>query len=162
MLPTPIEARFDTLAAYRAAMADLLVVAKTQLAIFDTDLSSTQFDTRGAIALLVDFLRGKSKPSARVVLHDFSWLQSGAPRLLDLFRNYGHLIEIRRCPENLGNLTETFAIADGLHLVARFHIDHDRGKYLRHDPDEVEPWCKRFDELWGLCYETLPLSNLGL
>lgn len=162
MQPVPMESQFDTLAAHRAAIADLIEGAVRSLAIFDPDCAGLDLDSRAGVARLGAFLRRATGPSLRVVLHDFRWLETEAARLMTLLRDYGHVAAVSRTPESLRHLSEPFVLADGMHLVARFHFAHSRGKVLRYHPGEVEGWQRRFDELWPLCNEPLALSRLGL
>lgn len=162
MQPVPMEIRFDTLAGHREAFAELLGEARRSLVIFDPDGAGLGLATRAGCERLAALLDRAAGPCLRIVLHDFRWIATSAPRLMTLLRDYGHVATVRRTPESLRQLSEPFAVADGIHLVARFHFAHSRGKALHHHPDEVAGWQRRFDELWQLCDETLPLSQLGL
>ena len=142
--------RFDSEAGYRAAIDTVLSHATRELLIFDADLARMQLEDPARIALLRNFLAIAPTPRVRLVLRDTGEITNRSPRLLDLADRYAHAFSIRRAPDNMQHLADCHVIADKLHCVRRFHIDHARGALNTDDPAEVLPWLRRFDELWEL------------
>lgn len=162
MHPAPLEGRFDTLAGWRAALADLILQSRDELLIFDADLAGLGLASRDGIARLEALLGTGGRPCLRIVVHEFTWIERDAPRLMALLRRYAHVAPVRRSPDSLRQLSEPFAVGDGAHLALRFHADHARGRFAYHQPDQAEPWRRRFEDLWQCCEESLPLTRLGL
>jgi hypothetical protein len=67
-----------------------------------------------------------------------------------------------RSPRSLRHLSDSFALADGLHVVRRFHCDHMRGEAAFGDPGAALLPAQRFDALWEESRATLSPSVAGL
>ena len=98
----------------------------------------------------------------RLALHDPAHLEREAPRFLRLLRDYAHGIECRRTPRALRELTDSFCIADDLHIVRRFHSDHLRGEAAFDAPQQTELSRLRFDAIWAESQPGLQSSVTGL
>lgn len=149
-------------AEYRAACDAVLALARREIQIFDRDLARLQIESRPRVALLAAFLQGGAPRRLRMVLHDPSPLQDDCPRLLQLIGNHAHLVEVRQTPDNLRQLTDTHVFADGCHGVRRFHIDQPRSALAHDNPDYLNPWRLRFEELWEQSLPCLRLNTTGL
>jgi hypothetical protein len=159
---TPLTQPFDTEGAYRAAIDVTLASARRELCIFDRDLLRMGLGDRNRIALLTEFLAAGRDQRLRIVLHDFAPLESQLPRLIELMRLRSHLIETRRTPDHLRHLADCWVLADAAHGAIRFHADHARGKLVGNQPQEIEPWWRRFEELWHECEPCSPGTTTGL
>ena len=149
----PSYERFDSEAGYRAAIDFVLAQARSSLQVFDADLTRMQLQTPERTALVTKFLTSNIAPQLRIVVRDndgTSDIGRRLPKLMDLLEHYSHFFSIRKAPDNLMHLADCHVIADGLHCVRRFHIDHPRGALISGDLAEVLPWSQRFDELWEL------------
>jgi len=158
----PLTHPFDTEAAYRAAIDVVLTAARSEIRIFDRDLLQMALGKRERVALLADFLAGGRDRRLCIVLHDIAPLERFLPRLIELMRLRGHMIETRKTPDNLRNLTDCWLLADGAHGAIRFHVDHPRGKLVTDLAPEIEPWWRRFDDLWQECEMCTPGATTGL
>ncbi|WP_229507711.1 hypothetical protein [Massilia sp. Dwa41.01b] len=98
----------------------------------------------------------------RLALHDSRHIERHAPRFLRLQRDYGHLIECRQTPRTLRHLTDSFTIADDLHVLRRFHSDHMRGEAAFAMPSAVELPAHRFGLLWEEAHPALKTTLTGL
>lgn len=130
------------------------------LAAFDPDfavfpLGSTLFDS----ALRGFFARGGR---LRLALHDRTHIERHYPRFLRLLRDYSHLCECRQTPRNLRQLTDSFCIGDGRHIVRRFHSDHARGEAAFDQPLACELAQHRFELIWQESQASLHMSKTGL
>ena len=143
--------RFDTRAQFQQELRSLLARARDTLDLFDPDFALFTLGTPETDAELRRFLHAGG--SLRLAMHDSAWLERGAPRFLRLLRDYSHRIECRVTPCGLRQLTDSFAIADGMHVVRRFHSDHLRGAAAFDAPQEADLPRERFTAIWA---ESLP------
>jgi len=143
--------RFDTRAQFRQELRALLARACETLDLFDSDFALFMLGTPDTDAELRRFLH--TGGTLRLAMHDSAWLEREAPRFLRLLRDYSHRIECRVTPRGLRQLTDSFAIADGIHVVRRFHSDHLRGAAAFDAPQEADLPRERFAAIWA---ESLP------
>lgn len=152
----------DSERAYRAAIDVTLAAARAEIRIFDRDLLQMELGERPRVALLADFLAGGRDRRLRIVVRDIVPLEQRLPRLIELMRLRGHMIETRRTPEHLQYLADCWLLADGMHGAIRFHVDHARGKLVTNVAAEIEPWWRRFEDLWQECERCTPGTTTGL
>lgn len=158
----PREAHFDTFGDYREAVAQVVRTAQSQLMVFDSDLAQTGLESRAGAEMLGRFLLNSRSNRLRIVLHKPETISRTCPRLTDLLRRFGHNAALRQSPGDLRELADRFVVADGRHLVVRFHTDHARGKLVLANDAETAVWQRRFDALWDVATETTAVSSLGL
>jgi len=143
--------RFDTRAQFQQALHALLEGAQATLDMFDPDFALFALGTPATDAVLRRFLRKGGM--LRLAMHSTGWLEREAPRFLRLQRDYSQSVACRLTPRGLRQLTDSFAIADGIHVVRRFHSDHLRGAAAFGTPDEADLPRERFAAIWA---ESLP------
>jgi len=139
--------RFDTRAQFQQALHALLDRAQATLDMFDPDFALFTLGTPDTDAALRRFLRAGGV--LRLAMHSSAWLEREAPRFLRLLRDYSQSVECRLTPRGLRQLTDSFAIADGIHVVRRFHSDHLRGAAAFDTPDEADLPRERFTAIWA-------------
>lgn len=152
----------DSERAYRAAIDVTLAAARSEIRIFDRDLLQMGLGERDRVALLADFLAGSRDRRLHIVIHDIVPLEQRLPRLIELMRLRGHMIETRRTPDHLRHLADCWLLADSAHGAIRFHADHARGKLIANLATEIEPWWQRFDDLWQESERCAPGATTGL
>jgi hypothetical protein len=59
-------------------------------------------------------------------------------------------------------LADRYVLADQTHGAIRFHADHARGKAVSSMPAEIDPWWRRFDDLWQESEVCSPGTITGL
>lgn len=132
-------------AEYRAAIDEVLALARSALRVFDRNLAHMQFESRDRSArlesLLLDGIR------VELVLHDTTALLD-SPRLRRLLDRHGHLFEVRSVPVGLRHLADCHVLADSAHGIRRFHADQPRAAIEIDDPAAIQPWWQRFEDLW--------------
>ncbi|HZV54506.1 MAG TPA: hypothetical protein VFF82_06165 [Rhodocyclaceae bacterium] len=153
---------FDNEVDYRTAADLTLAAAKREIRIFDRDLERLELDARAHISLLSSFLAGGRDRHLRIVLHDTGPLERHQARLVTLIRQHTHTVEVRRTPEHLRHLTDSWILADQKYGTIRFHDDHARGKSIAGSAAEVRPWWQRFDEVWEASEVCSPGAATGL
>lgn len=157
---TPRAIRFDTRRDCEAQFLAVVEAAQRSLCLFDPDcavfsLGLTHVDT----ALRALLARGGQ---LRLSLHDTGHLERHAPRFMRLLRDYGHACECRQTPKTLRHLTDSFCIADGHHVVRRFHSDHMRGEANFDDALACDVPQHRFNAIWEESRITLQPTTTGL
>jgi len=156
----PAITRFDTRRELQAQWRALLDRAHHRLDLFDPDFAHFPLGAPDVEATLRAFLRGGGL--LRLALHDPTYIERACPRFLGIVRYYSEQVECRRSPRSLRHLSDSFALADGLHVVRRFHCDHMRGEAAFDAPAEVELPAYRFDALWEESTATLSPTVTGL
>jgi uncharacterized protein YjiS (DUF1127 family) len=159
-MAAPAPEPFDTRAAFQQRLGDVLARARTTLVMFDPDYAPFRLGAPDVDAALRRFLHDGGR--LRLALHDTAHLEREAPRFLRLLRDYAHAIECRRTPRALRDLTDSFCIADDLHIVRRFHSDHMRGEAAFDAPQQTELSRLRFDGIWAESQPGLQASVTGL
>ena len=155
--PEPVP--FDTRAAFQGHLGDVLARARAMLVMFDPDLTLFRLGAPEVDVILRRFLHAGGR--LRLVLHDPAHLEREA-RFLRLLKDYAHAIECRRTPRSLRALTDSFCIADDLHIVRRFHSAHLRGEVAFDAPQHTELSRLRFDAIWAESQPGLQASVTGL
>ncbi|HEX8788593.1 MAG TPA: hypothetical protein VF793_20585 [Telluria sp.] len=151
---------FDTRAGFQQQLRALLDRSFVTLDLFDPDLALFQLGAPDVDAALRRFLHGGGL--LRLAMHAAVHLERQAPRFMRLLRDYDHRIECRLTPRSLRQLTDSFAIGDGLHLVRRFHSDHLRGVATFDAPQETELHRERFAAIWAESEPGLQPTITGL
>jgi hypothetical protein len=153
---------FDSEAGFRAAIDLTLAAAQREVRIFDKNLVRLGIEDAAHVALLGRFLAGGAHRRVHIVLHDTGPLESRSPRLLALIRQHNHVIGIRKTPDHLRQISDCWVLADQDHGAIRFHADHPRGRRITAWSAEIEPWWRRFDELWEASEPCSPGAVTGL
>jgi len=155
-----MNASFDTRAAFQQQLGEVWARARVTLVMFDPDFTLFRLGAPDVDAELRRFLHAGGR--LRLALHDPAHLEREAPRFLRLLRDHAHGIECRRTPRALRELTDSFCIADDLHIVRRFHSDHLRGEAVFDAPQQAELSRLRFDAIWAESQPGLRASVSGL
>jgi hypothetical protein len=151
---------FDTRAGFQQQLGALFKRSFVTLDLFDPDFALFQLGTPEMDAELRRLLHAGGM--LRLVMHSASHLERHAPRFLRLVRDYSHRVECRVTPRSLRQLSDSFAIGDGLHLVRRFHSDHLRGEAAFDAPEEIELPRERFVAIWAESQPGLQPTITGL
>jgi uncharacterized protein YjiS (DUF1127 family) len=146
-MDAPHTIAFDTRTGFQQQLRSLLARSFVTLDLFDPDFALFQLGEPEVDAELRRFLHGGGL--LRLVMHDSARLERHTPRFMRLLRDYSHRIECRVTPRSLRQLTDSFAIGDGVHVVRRFHSAHLRGKAAFDAPLEIELPRARFVAIWA-------------
>jgi hypothetical protein len=158
--PGPHIEPFDSRAGFQQQLRALLARSFVTLDLFDPDFALFQLGSPETDAGLRRLLRAGGL--LRLAMHASSHIERHEARFLRLLRDYGPRIECRLTPRSLRQLTDSFAIGDGLHLVRRFHSDHLRGEAAFDAPQEVELPRERFGAIWAESLPGLQGTTTGL
>ena len=152
--------RFDTRAEFETQFRACLASARTRLDLFDPDFAVFPLGTSDIESGLREFL--KRGGVLRLAMHAPAHIERHYPRFLRLLRDYSHLVECRQTPRSLRQLTDSFCIADGQHVLRRFHSDHTRGEAAFEAPEAVDLPAHRFAAIWAESRLVLTQSVTGL
>ncbi|WP_426110018.1 hypothetical protein [Massilia sp. PWRC2] len=152
--------RFDSRSELHAHFRGLLARTHKRLQLFDPDFSVWPLDQPDVNGRLRELLANGA--SIELALHRSSHIERECPRFLHLLRDFSHRISCRATPPPLRQLTDSFCIGDGVHIVRRFHCDHLRGEVRFDHPPAAEISAERFAALWLEARPTLAVSTTGL
>ena len=156
----PVRLQFDTRRDCEAQFRECLAKAASTLQVFDPDFAIFPLGESGVDALLRAFLaRGGI---LQLAMHSPGHIERHYPRFVRLLRDYAHAIECRATSRALHQLTDSFCIADGIHIVRRFHSDHMRGEAAFDSPDATEIARERFAAIWAESRPALHPATTGL
>jgi hypothetical protein len=156
----PTILRFDTRADFQRLLAAVLERAQASLDLFDPDFALFRLGDPDVDAALRRFLHGGGQ--LRLAMHSSAHIERHFPRFLRLLRDQGHRIECRITHKGIRQLTDSFCIADALHLVRRFQSDHLRGEAAFDAPQETDVPRERFSAIWDESKLGLHVSTIGL
>jgi hypothetical protein len=156
----PTILRFDTRTEFQRQLRAVLERARVSLDLFDPDFSLFPLGDADIDAVLRRFLLDGGR--LRLAMHASGHIERHYPRFLRLLRDHGHRIECRLTGRGLRQLTDSFCIADGLHLVRRFHSDHLRGEAAFDAPQETDVPRERFEAIWEESQPGLHATTTGL
>ncbi len=142
----PPTIRFDTRRDCETQWRAVLERARRRLDMFDPDFAVFPLGSLDADARLRAFLGDGGR--LRLALHDSAHIERHYPRFLRLLRDYGHLVECRQTPRSLRQLTDSFCIADDVHVLRRFHSGHLRGEAAFEAPEAADLPAHRFAAIW--------------
>ena len=160
--PAPREAAVDTVAAQAEAIDEIVDLAQLRLCIFDNDLSQGGWNTVQRAGKLSSFLRRYRGARVELIVHDTRYLEASCPRLLALQKLHAAAMTIYRTGPEARRAMDPLVIADGRHMLHRFHIDQPRAALAIEMPATVRPWLMRFEEIWATGEPGLNASVLGL
>ena len=148
---------------YDSAVREILGLAQTTLLVFDETLSSLQLERPERIAALRRLLSAR-KPATRltIIVQKADFVRQYSPQLMDLLTVHSPALTIIQSPPHLDRLRDSLLIADGRHVLVRFHHDHARARLIIDDLAECAPYQQRFDEILGEGGGALSPMTLGL
>jgi len=147
---------------YSDAISLILQSAKSNILIFDQDLSRGGFSSLEKFNLLQKFLTENIASRLTIILQDAAFFQEKCPRLFNLLMIHGHKMSVHITNSSVKHVKECFILADGRHYVKRIHIDQARFKYALDDPHGVEVLNNRFQELQDAIEDAVTTKPLGL
>lgn len=152
--------RFDTRADVEAHFLACIARSRVSLQCFDPDFAVFPLGSSETDAALRQFLAGGG--SIELATHDHRHIERHYPRFMRLLKDYGHRISCRDTSRSLHQLTDSFCIGDGVHIVRRFHSDHMRGEAAYQAPALTEISIERFRAIWQESVPGLHSVTTGL
>ena len=157
----PGEKRLEGLAAYDAALDELLANAGQIVRIFDQGIGRN-FNSPQRYDLLRQVLLAGRNHRVRIVLHETSNVVRDCPRLIMLLRQFSHGLAIHQTLPAARRVYDPFAVADDTRFVHRFHYSDVRGVATIGDVAATSLLIKRFDEIWEASTPAVSATTIGL
>lgn len=157
----PGERKLEGLAAYDAALDELLANATHTVRIFDKSIGRN-FNSPGRHELLAQFLLARRTNRVRIVLHETTHIVRDCPRLMMLLKRFSHGIAIHQTLQAARRVYDPFAVADDARFVRRFHYTDIRGEATIGDVAATSLLIKRFDEIWAASAPAVAATTIGL
>lgn len=154
------ETRFDTRAELEQHFVECIGRSRALLQMFDPDFAVYPLGSGAVDAALRGFLAHGGV--IELAAHRVGLIERQYPRFLRLLKDYSHRISCRVTPRSLHQLTDSFCIGDGVHIVRRFHSDHMRGAAAFDAPSATEIQRERFASIWQESLPGLQASITGL
>lgn len=156
----PQAVQFDTRGAFQAQFGALLAATRGSLLLFDPDFAVFPLGASEADAALRALLAQGGH--IQLAMHGAGHIERHYPRFLRLLRDYSHLVECRITPASLRQLTDSFCVGDGIHIVRRYHSAHLRGEAAFDAPAATELARERFSAIWEASRPGLHPAVTGL
>lgn len=153
---------FDTPSELRAAFDALLAGTRRQLRLYDHDLRWLDLDAtprHGALRALCVAGGGRR---IELLLDDISHVARDHPRLMQLLRDFGHVIEIRQADPDAIRPDQAFALADRQGVLLRPDKATVRGTLHPADPGRVAALHQDFEGMWQRAPASVSATTLGL
>ena len=154
---------FDTLADYQAALDILIAEAQWRLRFYDATLEKGGFNAAARYERLRAFcLVGGGQRRIEILLDDPVHVQTQCPRLMNLLRDFSHVVEIRQTDGDSERPVYAFALADRSIWLKRFDKDTLPGHWARDDAAGTVLLHQEFEQLWLRAIPNVSASTLGL
>jgi len=147
---------------YQEAVDRILGMAATHVCIFDTDLRQLHLDDSCRLNELRRLVHSAAPDSLRIALRDAEPLRRSQAPLMNLLATHGHSFAVQQIPPHLAQLRDCLILIDKRHALIRFDKDQARSKLLIDEPEELRPYCERFEEIWRESGEPVSPTTLGL
>lgn len=152
---------FETPSEFRSAFDALLAGTHRQLRVYDHNLDLFEIDDAPRHAMLRALcVAGGSR--IELLLDDISRVARSHPRLMQLVRDFSHVLEIRQADPDAPRPDEAFALADHHGVLLRadkaavhgtLHLDDARDAVLLH---------QQFEGMWQRSPAGVSATTLGL
>lgn len=153
---------FETPAEFRAAFDTLLASTPRQLRLYDHDLSLLEVDHQPRHASLRALCVAGGGRRIELLLDDIQHLARDCPRLMQLVRDFGHVIEIRQADPNTPRPDQAFVLADRHGVLIRADKTAVHGTLHPDDPGSATPLHQSFEAMWQRAPASVSATTLGL
>lgn len=152
----------DSRADFAVGAREVMLLARRDLRIFDTDLSELGFNTPEVEEQMGKFLRGARTNRLLIAVRDTEYIVQSCPRLIRLLRQYSHAIFIHQINDKIRNLEDIMLIADDAHYLRRPNFEQPKGVVVLNDAGETRGWLNRFEEIWEQSTPAVSATTVGL
>ncbi len=157
----PGERKLEGVAAYDAALDELLANATHTVRVFDKSIGRS-FNSPQRCELLAQFLVARRTNCVKIVLHETANIVRDCPRLMILLKRFSHGLAIHQTLPAARRIYDPFVVADDTRFVRRFHYAEVRGEATIGDVAATSLLIKRFDEIWEASAPAVAATTLGL
>lgn len=155
-------AEFHTLTDYQSALDALVDEAQWRLRIYDATLEKAGLNAVARYDRLRAFCLGSPQRRIEILLDDPAHVQTQCPRLMNLLRDFSHVLEIRQTENESPRPAHSFALADRGVWLKHFDKNALPGQWVRDDAAGAVLLHQEFDQLWQRAIPNVSASTLGL
>jgi hypothetical protein len=153
---------FETPSELHAAFDALLARTQRQLRVYDHDLSLLDLDQLPRHAALRAMCVAGGGHRVELLLDDIHHLTRNCPRLMQLVRDFSHVIEIRQADPDAPRPDEAFALADQRSMLIRADKTALRGTLHLDDASSTVNLHHSFESMWQRSQTHVSATTLGL
>ena len=153
---------FETPAEFRAAFDTLVTAAHRQLRVYDHDLDLLGIDDALRLATLRALCVAGGGRRIELLLDDISRVARGHPRLMELVRDFGHVLEIRQADPDAPRPDQAFVLADRHGVLLRADKAAVHGTLHLDDPATATALHQSFEGMWQRSPASVSATTLGL
>jgi hypothetical protein len=146
----------------RIAFDTLLAGCRHVLRLYDRDLALFEFDDPARHAALRAFCVAGGGRRVEVLLDDVDHVARAHPRLMQLVRDFGHVLRIRQSDPHMPRPDEAFVLADRLGVLLRADKSMLRASLYAEDAAVAAPLHQSFDAMWQRSPLQVSATTLGL
>lgn len=155
-------AEFRTLAEYQDALEQLIASAQWRLRFYDTTLETAGLNETARYQQLRAFCLGNPQRRIEILLDDPTHVQTHCPRLMNLLRDFSHVLEIRQTESESERPAYAFALADRGGWLKCFDKNALPGEWSSDDAASAVLLHQEFEPLWQRGIPNVSVSTLGL
>ena len=153
---------FETPSEYRTAFDTLLSHTQRQIRLYDHDLSLFDIDQQPRHASLRALCVADGGRRIELLLDDIQHVARNHPRLMQLVRDFGHVIEIRQADPVAPRPDQAFVLADRQGVLLRADKTAVHGTFHPDDPHTAVALNHDFEAMWQRSQASVTATTLGL
>jgi len=152
----------ETPSEFRAAFDALLAGTHRQLRLYDHDLSLLDLDHALRHAALRTLCVAGGGRRIELLLDDISRVARDHPRLMQLVRDFGHVLEIRQADPGAPRPEQAFAVGDRSGVLLRTDKAAVHGTLHLDDARDAVLLNQEFEGMWQRSPASVSATTLGL
>lgn len=153
---------FETPSEYRTAFDTLLSHTQRQIRLYDHDLSLFDIDQQPRHASLRALCVADGGRRIELLLDDIQHVARNHPRLMQLVRDFGHVIEIRQADPVAPRPDQAFVLVDRQGVLLRADKTAVHGTLHLDDPHTAVALNHDFEAMWQRSQTSVTATTLGL
>jgi len=152
----------ETPSEFHAAFDTLLAGTHRQLRVYDHDLSLLEIDHTPRLTALRALCVAGGGRRIELLLDDISRVARDHPRLMQLVRDFGHVLEIRQADPDAPRPDQAFVLADHHSVLLRADKTAVHGILHTDDPGNATALHHSFEGMWQRAPASVSATTLGL
>lgn len=153
---------FETPAEFRDAFDALLASTHRQLRLYDHDLGLLELEHEPRHAALRALCVAGGGRRVELLLDDIGLVARRHPRLMQLVRDFGHVLEIRQADPDAPRPEQAFVLADRHGVLLRADKSAVRGTLHPEDAHNAVLLNQEFEGMWQRSPASVSATTLGL
>jgi len=152
----------ETPAEFRDAFDALLATTHRQLRVYDHDLELLDIDHAPRHAALRSLCVAGGGRRIELLFDDIGLVARKHPRLMQLVRDFGHVLEIRQADPDAPRPEQAFVLADRHGVLLRADKAAVRGTLRLDDARDAVLLNQEFESMWQRSPASVSATTLGL